>query len=388
VAGVARPVLGMLENIKEMPLRHPCTDFLLEIGQPFGLDARRQLLQVGCSVFIDVGFTVGRKSCVNLGSEARQFGLERGGKIHTALGNAESCTVGRQSWFAVRPRQELGSVIGEFLGAHDIAITGLQSISEVDEDADLKRTPVKNTRLRSAPSDEVLPALRGEAEIDFVRQFIAACIAVPAHDGHCVQQTAILRRWLDIQQIDKPEQQAAMSGVNWPEQREIVAAVPRGDGVALRGQGLDTALLRQELSYLTPEGVVGFLNLCRLQHLAKNADQRFLGFTLLIMQRLQLLLGRGLGPPNPAQHHLDQFVPTAHACLAQKSKQQRVPLAWLENVEKFADLQRRRLSSELAELGVGNTIQQRVGIDRDRPKHGGGQAALRNGRRAQRSATA
>ena len=45
----------------------------------------------------------------------------------------------------------------------------------------------------------------------------------------------------------------------------------------LRGQGLDTALLRQELSYLTPEGVVGLLGLCRFQHLAKNSDQRFLG---------------------------------------------------------------------------------------------------------------
>ena len=30
VAGIASPVLDMLENIKEMPLRHPCTDFLLE----------------------------------------------------------------------------------------------------------------------------------------------------------------------------------------------------------------------------------------------------------------------------------------------------------------------------------------------------------------------
>ena len=47
---------------------------------------------------------------------------------------------------------------------------------------------------------------------------------MPAYDGHCVQQIAILRRWLDAQQIDEPEQQAAMSGVNWPKQREIVRA--------------------------------------------------------------------------------------------------------------------------------------------------------------------
>ena len=110
VADVASPVLGMLENVKEMPLRHPRTDFLLEFGQPFRLDGRRQLLQVGCSVLIDAQFTVGRKSCVNLGSEARQFGLECGSKIHAALGNAESRAVSCEAWFAFRPRQELGAL--------------------------------------------------------------------------------------------------------------------------------------------------------------------------------------------------------------------------------------------------------------------------------------
>ena len=137
-------MLNMLENIKEMSLRHTSADFLLEFRQPFGLDACRQFLQVRRSVFIDAQFAVGRKSRVNLGGEARQFSLQRGGEIHAALGDAEGSAVGRQSWFAFRPGQELGAVVGEFLGAHDIAIAGLQSISEIDEDADLKRTSVKN----------------------------------------------------------------------------------------------------------------------------------------------------------------------------------------------------------------------------------------------------
>jgi hypothetical protein len=71
-------------------------------------------------------------------------------------------------------------------------------------------------------------------------------MAMTAHDGYCVQQAAILRRRLDVQQVDKSEQQAAVSGVDWPEQREIVAAVPRGDGFALLGQSLDSAPLSQE----------------------------------------------------------------------------------------------------------------------------------------------
>ena len=60
---------------------------------------------------------------------------------------------------------------------------------------------------------------------------------------------------------------------------------------------------------------------------------RFLDSTLLIMQRLRLLLGRGLCTPNAAQNHPGQFVATAHACLTEKGKQQGVPLAWLGDVE-------------------------------------------------------
>jgi len=50
-----------------------------------------------------------------------------------------------------------------------------------------------------------------------------------------------------------------------------------------------------------------------------------------------------LSTSNAAQPHLDQFAATAHPCLTQKGKQQRMQLAWLGDVQKFAHLQRRRL---------------------------------------------
>ena len=53
VAGVTGPVLGMLENVEEVALRHAGAEFLLELVQPGGLLRRRQLLQVGYSVCID-----------------------------------------------------------------------------------------------------------------------------------------------------------------------------------------------------------------------------------------------------------------------------------------------------------------------------------------------
>ena len=101
----------------------------------------------------------------------------------------------------------------------------------------------------------------------------------------------------------------------------------------------------------------------RLQHLAENADQRFLDSTVLIVQRLELLLGRGLSPPDAAQHHLDQFVATAHAGLTQESEQQRVPLSGLGDVEKVTHLQRRGFGGELTQLGMGDALQQRIGVD-------------------------
>jgi hypothetical protein len=54
-----------------MPLRHPCTDFLLEFDQPFGL-AGRQLLQVGCSV-LSMRSSLLAGNPVYLGSEARSI---------------------------------------------------------------------------------------------------------------------------------------------------------------------------------------------------------------------------------------------------------------------------------------------------------------------------
>ena len=67
-----------------------------------------------------------------------------------------------------------------------------------------------------------------------------------------------------------------MLGVDRPEQRQVVAAVPCGHGFALLRQGRDTALLQQELSDLTPERGVGILRPLGFQDLAEDADQGFL----------------------------------------------------------------------------------------------------------------
>ena len=84
---------------------------------------------------------------------------------------------------------------------------------------------------------------------------------------------------------------------------------------------------------------------------------------MLIVESVQLLLGRGLRSPDPTQHHLDQLIASAHACLAQQGEQQRMPLARLRDGKKVAHFQGRGFRGELAELGMGDALQKRIGID-------------------------
>jgi hypothetical protein len=137
VTGVTRPVLGVLEDVEEVALRHACADLLLELGQPDWLLRRRQLLQVRRPVGIDAELGVGWKAGVDSGGERRQLSFQRGSKILALFRNPESGAVGRQACFALRPGQELGAVVCKGLGADDVEISSLQGIGQINEYADL-----------------------------------------------------------------------------------------------------------------------------------------------------------------------------------------------------------------------------------------------------------
>jgi hypothetical protein len=62
---------------------------------------------------------------------------------------------------------------------------------------------------------------------------------------------------------------------------------------------------------------------------------------MLVVRTVQLLIGRGLGPPDAMQHHLDQFA-AAHADLTQQGEQQSVVFAGLG----IANRNHRRLGSQ------------------------------------------
>ena len=146
---IAGPVLGVLEDVEEVAFRHASADFLLEFRQPLRLVRRWQLLQMRRPVRIDAQLGVVWKPGIELGGHRRQFVLQRGGEILAAFGDAERGAIGRQPRLALRPRQELGAVVGEVLGADDIEIASLQGIGQMDEDADFERTPIEDDRFRT-----------------------------------------------------------------------------------------------------------------------------------------------------------------------------------------------------------------------------------------------
>src|SRR3954451_17693816 len=93
-----------------------------------------------------------------------------------------------------------------------------------------------------------------------------------------------------------------------PKQRQIVVAVPSGYCLASLREGVDAALLGQEGPDLMPGLGIGFSILGRLEHSAENGDQDFFHPAVLILERLEFLLGRGLGFSDASKEHLNQLV--------------------------------------------------------------------------------
>jgi hypothetical protein len=252
---------------------------LFKLNQPGGSLGRCQLLQMRGAVGIDAQFGIGRETGVNCSGKRRQFSFQSGGKILPSFGNTESGTVGRQPCFAFCPRQELGTIVSEGLGADNVEVAGLQGVGQVDEYADLKRPPIESARLAPGFGDETLPTLGREADVDFVQHFVATRVTVTTYDRQCIEQAAVLNGRLDIHQVEQSEQQGAVPGMDWPEQRQLVTVVPCRHCLVLFRQCRNATLLRQELSDVAPEYGVRVLCLFGFQYLAKGVVVPFAGLT-------------------------------------------------------------------------------------------------------------
>ena len=84
---------------------------------------------------------------------------------------------------------------------------------------------------------------------------------------------------------------------------------------------------------------------------------------MLFLKRSELIFGRMTVLSHPPQEHLHELVTGSGLGLEQEAQQQRMTFAGLRQVAQIADLHPRGLGGELADLGVGDTFEERFGID-------------------------
>ena len=102
---------------------------------------------------------------------------------------------------------------------------------------------------------------------------------------------------------------------------------------------------------------IGFALLGGLQDPAENGDQVFFHITILVLERLELLLCCCLGFSDPSKKHLNQLVAAARSALLEETEKQCMPLARPAHIQKIAHFHGGGFGSELSQLGVGNALQ-------------------------------
>lgn len=159
MTGVAGPACAVFENIEQMPFTHAAVDFRFEGIQSFRLSFAERLFEMGLPGIVDRQFGIVWKAVVNPGCRLGELSLQPGDERHTFLRYAGGTAIVRQTRQAIRPGQELGTIVVEVFGAQDIEIARLQGIRQVDEDADLERSSIGKTATGAAFDNKALPAL-------------------------------------------------------------------------------------------------------------------------------------------------------------------------------------------------------------------------------------
>ena len=73
-------------------------------------------------------------------------------------------------------------------------------------------------------------------------------------------------------------------------------------------EGLDSALLDEQLPYVAAEFLVRVRGTGMSQDLAEDREELFLDRALVLLQVVQPLDGSILGPAHPADEHLDELI--------------------------------------------------------------------------------
>ncbi|WP_093190832.1 hypothetical protein [Pseudovibrio sp. Tun.PSC04-5.I4] len=151
--------------------------------------------------------------------------MQSGYKRRASFRHADGAAIVLQSRQAIRPGQELGTIIVKAFGTHDVEIARLQGSRQVDKKADLESPPIDKVTAGAAFDNKVLPALGRKVKVDLVFQFSAPHVAMSYHYFQSVQQADVLRRRTDINHLEHVKQQTTGPGMDWPEERQVIVLV-------------------------------------------------------------------------------------------------------------------------------------------------------------------
>ena len=236
------------------------------------------------------------------------------------------------------PRQEPGAIIGIGLRAGDVEIAAFQRVGQMDEDADFEGATVHMIARFGALTNEGLPSLRGEAEVDLDRQLVAACMPVGSNDVESIEQAPILGSGLRLELFQSLEQNGSFWRVGGPEERQLVVAETGEDGLVVRTQHLDPTLVGEDVADLPAEAAIRGRALGRGDHPTQHRNQRRLQLPVLLLEREQPVLGCLADPPHATQEHQSELVTSGRLGSLEQAKQQRVASSMTANATHIADL--------------------------------------------------
>lgn len=102
------------------------------------------------------------------------------------------------------------------------------------------------------------------------------------NEGQRFQEGGVLSGGFHSKQVQQPEKDGAIAGMNGPQQRQVIVLMISRNRFVSRLPGFRSAPVGQQPTDALPEGFIGRRFLGLMEHLAEHGDQRFLQFPVLL----------------------------------------------------------------------------------------------------------
>ncbi len=162
--------------------------------------------------------------------------------------------------------------------------------------------------LFGAMDDGLAPELGGERQIDRFVQPIAAGSFLRQDQLDRVDQRAVLRGRGQVQPTHHPQDGGAVTFVEQPQQRQVIVATMRRNGVAVGLQRLHATMGVDQAADFTPRLGVAAMMVEDADHIRHRRHDRFGLLAIARPQPLQFLSAPVVDVPHALDEHLREIV--------------------------------------------------------------------------------